>query len=58
MEKITTLGRSDNYLSWGDQNIIGPIQDVVDLELITYNKRSHSTVEKTERRKIIDLDIN
>jgi hypothetical protein len=57
MEKIATLGILYNYLSWGDQNILGPIEYVVDIELITYNKMSHSIVKKTKSRKIIDPKI-
>jgi len=57
MEKIATLGRLDNYLSWGHQNILSPIEDVVHIKVITYNKRSHSMMKKTEENpgeKIID----
>jgi len=41
-------------LSWGDQYITNPLEEVANLELIAYNKISQAIVKK--KKQNIDLD--
>jgi hypothetical protein len=45
MQQIDTHGSLGNNLSLGDQNILNPIEDVADLELVEYNKSRHTIVK-------------
>jgi hypothetical protein len=39
LEKVHTLGNLENILSLYDQPILDPLEEVVDLKLIPYNRR-------------------
>jgi hypothetical protein len=45
-----------NILSWGDQPIPQPVEEVVDLELFTYDKKHKYIVKRTHRKRKVTLD--
>jgi hypothetical protein len=46
-EKVIRPCKLENVLSRGDTSIVDPLDDVVNLELIAYNKRKKSIVKQT-----------
>jgi hypothetical protein len=40
MEQVITLRNLENTLSWDDKNILDPLEEVVYLQLIAYNRRN------------------
>jgi hypothetical protein len=55
MEQVITPGIVENILSWVDQPILDPLEDVSDLEMIDYN-RERKYCQADPKRKKEDLD--
>jgi hypothetical protein len=51
MEYITTPSILENILPWGDHNIFDLVDNIENLELITYNKRKKTIVKQTHRKE-------
>jgi len=55
MEQVVTPSILENILSQGEQDIIDPVEDVANLELIDYSKRRQAILKQTQNRKIIEF---
>jgi hypothetical protein len=51
MEHFHTPGSLENILSWGDQPIPEPLDEVVDVESIVYDRKRQSLVRRTQRKR-------
>jgi hypothetical protein len=56
MEHLYTSGSLGNTLSCGDQKIIEPIDEVVDVRDISYEKKRKAMMKITVKRKRFTLD--
>jgi hypothetical protein len=43
-------------LAWGDKKIPEPLDEVVDIEAITYDKKIQVSVRRTSRKRKLNLD--
>jgi hypothetical protein len=56
LEKIHTAGSLGNTLTWGEKKIPEPIDEVVNIEEITYNKKRKDIMRKTTKKRRLTLD--
>jgi hypothetical protein len=45
-----------NMLAWGDQPIPEPLDEVVDIESISYDRKRQLLVKRTQRKRKLTLD--
>jgi hypothetical protein len=55
-EHFYTPGSVRNILSWGDQPIHQPVEEVANLESFAYDRKRRSIVKRTQRKRKITLD--
>jgi hypothetical protein len=56
MEHFYTLGSLGNTLSWGDQQIPEPVDEVFDVKAISYDKKRKAMMKRTVKRRRFTLD--
>jgi hypothetical protein len=56
MEHFYTSGSLGNTLSWGDQQILEPVDEVVDVQAISYDKKRKAIMKRTVKRRRSNLD--
>jgi hypothetical protein len=49
-EKIYTMGSLRNNLSWGDQQIPEPVDEVADIYAISYDQKRKAIIQRTAKR--------
>jgi hypothetical protein len=55
-EQIYTAGSLRNNLTWGDQQIPEPIDEVADIYAISYDQKWKAIIQRTAKRRRITLD--
>jgi hypothetical protein len=56
LEQIYTVGSLGNMLTWGDQQIPEPMDEVVDIQAISYDQKRKSIVKRTTKKRRLTLD--
>jgi hypothetical protein len=56
MEHFYTVGSLGSTLSWGDQQILEPVDEVVDVQAISYDKKRKAVMKRTVKRRRFTLD--
>jgi hypothetical protein len=56
MEHLYTAGSLGNTVSWGDQRIPEPIDKVVDIQAIAYDRKRKVVMKITVRKRKLTLD--
>jgi hypothetical protein len=56
LEHFHTPGSLGNILSWGDQQILEPIDEVVDVQAIAYDRKRQVVVKRTSKKRRLTLD--
>jgi hypothetical protein len=56
LEKIHTTGSLGNTLTWGEQQIPEPIDEVVDIQVISYDRKRKSIMRRTTKKRRLTLD--
>jgi hypothetical protein len=56
LEQIYTIGSLGNMLTWGDQQIPEPVDEVVDIHAISYDQKRKSIMQRTTKKRRITLD--
>jgi hypothetical protein len=56
LEQIYTIGSLGNMLTWGDQQIHEPVDEVVDIHAISYDRKMKSIMKRTTKERRITLD--
>jgi hypothetical protein len=56
MEHFYTSGSLGNILSWGDQQILEPIDEVFDVQDISYDNKIKAVMKRHVKRRSFTLD--
>jgi hypothetical protein len=56
LEHFHTLGNLGNSLSWRDQPILEPVDEVVHVQAIAYDRKIQLVVKRVVKKRIITLD--
>jgi hypothetical protein len=56
LEQIYTVGSLGNMLTWGDQKIPKPMDEVADIQAITYDRKRKSIKNRTTKKRRLTLD--
>jgi hypothetical protein len=56
LEKIYMAGSLGNTLTWGDQQILEPMDEVVDIQVISYDRKRKSIMRRTTKKRRLTLD--
>jgi hypothetical protein len=56
LEQVYTAGNLGNTLTWGDQQILEPVDEVVDIYAISYDQNKRGIVQRTKNKRRIALD--
>jgi hypothetical protein len=56
LEQVYTSGSLGNTLTWGDQQIPEPVDEVADIHAIAYDQRKKAIVQRTTKKRRITLD--
>jgi hypothetical protein len=56
LEQIYTAGSLGNNLTWGDQKIPDPIDEVADIYAISYDQKRKDIIQRTAKKRRITLD--
>jgi hypothetical protein len=56
LEQIYTVGSLGNTLTWGEQQIPEPVDEVVDIQEITYDRKRKSIMKRTTKKRRLTLD--
>jgi hypothetical protein len=56
LEQIYTTGNLGNTLTWGDQQIPEPVDEVADIYAISYDRKRKAIVQRTTKKRRITLD--
>jgi hypothetical protein len=56
LEHFHTPGNLGNFLTWGDQLIPEPVDEVVDVQAISYDRKRQVVVRRTGKKRRITLD--
>jgi hypothetical protein len=56
LEQIYTVGILGNNLTWGDKQIPDPVYEVADIYDISYDQKRKDIVQKTVKKRRINLD--
>jgi hypothetical protein len=55
LEQIHTTGSLGNTLTWGEQQIPEPVDEVVDIQAITYDRKRKSIMKRTTKKRRLTL---
>jgi hypothetical protein len=56
LEQIYTIESLGNMLTWGDQKILEPMDEVADIHAITYDQKRKYIIQRTPNKRRITLD--
>jgi hypothetical protein len=56
LEQIYIVGSLGNMLTWGDQQIVEPVDEVVDIQAISYDRKRKSIMKRTTKKRRLTLD--
>jgi hypothetical protein len=56
LEQIHTTGSLGNTLTWGEQQIPEPVDEVVDIQVITYDRKRKAIMKRTTKKRRLMLD--
>jgi hypothetical protein len=56
LEQIYTMGSLGDNLTWGDQQIPEPVDEVADIYAISYDQKRKAIVQRTAKKRRITLD--
>jgi hypothetical protein len=56
LEQIYTIGSLGNTLTWGEQQILEPIDEVSDIQAITYDQKRKDIIKRTTKKRRLMLD--
>jgi hypothetical protein len=56
LEQIYTIESLRNMLTWGDQQILEPMDEVTNIHAITYDHKRKAIVQRTTKKRRITLD--
>jgi hypothetical protein len=56
LEQVYTTGNLGNTLTWGDQQIPEPVDEVADIYAISYDRKRKAIVQRTTKKRRITLD--
>jgi hypothetical protein len=56
LEQIYTIGSLGNMLTWGDQQILEPVDEVADIHAIAYDWKRKFIMQRTTKKRRITLD--
>jgi hypothetical protein len=56
LEQIYTTGSLENNLTWGDQQIPEPVDEVADIYVISYDQKRKAIIQRTAKKRRITLD--
>jgi hypothetical protein len=56
LEQIYTVGSLGNTLTWGEQQIPEPVDEVVDIQAISYDRKRKSIMKRTTKKRRLTLD--
>jgi hypothetical protein len=56
LEQIYTAGSLGNNLTWGDQQIPEPVDEVADIYAISYDQKRKAIIQRTAKKRRITLD--
>jgi hypothetical protein len=57
LEQIYTIRSLKNILTWGDQQIPEPMDEVVDIHAITFDRKRKAIMQRTTKKRRITLDL-
>jgi len=55
LEQIYTIESLENMLTWGDQQIPEPVDEVIDIHAIAYDQKRKDIVQRTTKKRSITL---
>jgi hypothetical protein len=58
IEQVYTIENLSNTLTWGDQQILEPVEEVSDIHAITYDQKRKSIIHRTTKKRRITLDCS
>jgi hypothetical protein len=58
LEQIHTIRSLGDTLTWGEQQIPEPVDEVVDIQVITYDRKRKSIMKRTTKKRRLTLDIS
>jgi hypothetical protein len=56
MEHLYTVGSLGNTLSWGDQQILEPIDEVIYIQEISYDRKKKTVMRRIVKKRKLTLD--
>jgi hypothetical protein len=56
LEQVYTIGSLGNTLTWGDQQIPEPMDEVADIHAIAYDRKRKAIIQRTTKKRRITLD--
>jgi hypothetical protein len=56
LEQVYTTGSLGNTLTWGDQQIPEPVDEVADIHAISYDRKRKAIIQRTTKKRRITLD--
>jgi hypothetical protein len=56
LEQVYTTGNLGNTLTWGDQQIPEPVDEVADIYAISYDRKKRAIIQRTMKKRRITLD--
>jgi hypothetical protein len=56
LEQIHTVMSLGNTLTWGEQQIPEPVDEVTDIQSITYDRKRKAIMNRTTKKRRITLD--
>jgi hypothetical protein len=56
LEQIYTVGSQENTLTWGEQSILEPIDEVVNIQSIAYDRKRKSIMKRTTEKRSFTVD--
>jgi hypothetical protein len=56
LEQVYTIRSLGNTLTWGDQRIPEPVDEVSDIQAIAYDQKRKIIIQRTTKKRRITLD--
>jgi hypothetical protein len=56
LEQIYTVESQGNTLTWGEQPILEPVDEVIDIQAITYDRKRKSIMKRTNKKRRLMVD--
>jgi hypothetical protein len=56
LEQIHTAGSLGNTLTWGEQQISEPVDEVININVIAYDRKRKAIMKRTTKKRRLALD--